>query len=168
MPDTLVIGYGNLYRADDGVAYYVVNALRRRLGQESLSEDNTGLEGLGGQTDSIFLTQLVPELIDALIDYDQVIFVDAHVSGDAEDLRCVPVLPEYAPSAFTHHMTPALLLALLEALHHREPAGCIVSIQGHDFEFHRGLSLATEAQVQPAVERILQLLAEPRGDRSAE
>jgi len=165
MPRTLVIGYGNLDRADDGVAYYVINSLRRRLGQEPLLEDNTGLEDLGAQTDAIFLTQLVPELIDTLIDYDQVIFVDAHVCEDVPDLHCTPVLPAYVPSAFTHHMPPGMLLALLQALHDREPAGYIVSIHGHDFDFRRGLSPAAEMLVAPATESILQLLRQPGEDR---
>ena len=46
MPRTLIIGFGNLDRADDGVAFYVINALRRRLGQKALSEEDTGLEEL--------------------------------------------------------------------------------------------------------------------------
>ena len=49
MPRTLVVGYGNIDRADDGVAYSVVNALRERLGQKALSEDDSGLEELGAQ-----------------------------------------------------------------------------------------------------------------------
>ena len=158
MPRTLVIGYGNVHRADDGVAYHVVKALRERLGQKALAEDQTGLEDLGAETDSVLLTQLVPELIDTLVDYDQVIFVDAHVRDDVPDLHCEPVLAEYAPSAFTHHMTPAMLLALLKAIHQREPAGHIVSVRGHDFDFQPSLSTATEMLVEPAIERILQLL----------
>ncbi|MBC7263012.1 MAG: hydrogenase maturation protease [Chloroflexi bacterium] len=157
MPRSLVIGYGNLDRADDGVAYYAINSLRQRLGQEILHEDETGLEALGAQTDSVFLMQLSPELVDLLVDYDQIVFVDAHIREDLDDLHCAHVLPEYAASAFTHHMNPAMLLALLDALHHRKPTGHIVSIRGYEFDFHRGLSTATETLVQPAVEQILQL-----------
>jgi hydrogenase maturation protease len=159
MPRTLIIGYGNLDRADDGVAYFVINSLRRRLGQAALPEDNTGLEELGAQTDSIFLPQLVPELIDTLADYDQVIFVDAHVLEDVPDLFCTPVLPEYTPSAFTHHVTPAMLLALLHGLHHREPAAHILSIRGYEFDFHRGLSAVTRTVADQAVEHILRSAA---------
>jgi hydrogenase maturation protease len=163
MPRTLVIGYGNVHRADDGVAQYVINALRQRLGQKALAEDQTGLEDLGAETDSVLLTQLVPELMDTLVDYDQVIFVDAHVRDDVPDLHCEPVLAEYAPSAFTHHMTPAMLLALLKGIHQREPAGHIVSIRGRDFDFHDSLSSATQALVEPAVDRILRLVALVQG-----
>jgi hydrogenase maturation protease len=158
MPRTLVIGYGNVHRADDGVAHHVVKALRRYLGQEALAEDQTGLETLGAEIDSILLTQLVPELIDTLVDYDQVIFVDAHVRDDVPDLYHEMVQSEYVISAFTHHMTPAMLLALLKAIHHREPAGHIVSIRGRDFDFHDTLSSATRVFVKPAVNQILRVV----------
>jgi hydrogenase maturation protease len=157
-PRTLVIGYGNIDRADDGVAYYVINALRRRLGQKMLSEDNTGLDELGAEVDSIFLVQLAPELMDALAGYHQVVFVDAHVYESTDNLHCAPIFPEFAPAPFTHHMTPAMLLALLKTLHYREPTGHLVSIRGYDFNFHRDLSANTKALVEPAVEYILQLM----------
>ncbi|MGA2330268.1 MAG: hydrogenase maturation protease [Syntrophales bacterium] len=156
MPRTLVIGIGNIDRADDGIAYYVVNALRRRLGQGMLHEDETGLESLGAQIDSVFLVQLAPELMDVIIPYDKIIFVDAHVYENVDSLYCAPVFPEFTPATFTHHLTPAMLLALLKSLHHREPAGHIVSIRGYDFDFHRSLSTDTEALVEKAVDHILQ------------
>jgi hydrogenase maturation protease len=157
MPRTLVIGFGNIDRADDGVAYFVVNALRRRLGNGMLHEDETGLEGLGAQIDSIFLIQLAPELMDVMAVYDKIIFVDAHVFENVASLHCAPVFPEFTPATFTHHLTPAMLLALLKSLHHREPAGHIVSIRGYDFDFHRNLSADTEALVEKAVDHILLL-----------
>jgi hydrogenase maturation protease len=160
MPRTLVIGYGNLDRQDDGVAYYVINALRRRLGQDALSEDETGLDTLGAQADSIFVIQLGTELLEVAAEYNRVIFVDAHVRTDVDALHWEPVRPEYATATFTHHMTPALFLALLQSLYHREPQGYLVSIQGRSFDFDRNLTPATEVWVQPAVDQLLQLLAE--------
>jgi hydrogenase maturation protease len=158
MSRTLVIGFGNIDRADDGVAFQVINALRRRLGQKALSEEDTGLEELGAPVDSVFLSQLTPELMDILTEYGQVIFVDAHVYETLEDLHCAPVVPEYAPSTFTHHLTPAALLALLKALYGVEPAGHLVSIRGYDFDFHRDLSTNTRALVESAADCILEIL----------
>jgi hydrogenase maturation protease len=158
MPRTLVIGFGNIDRADDGVAFFVINTLRRRLGQKPLPDDETGLEELGAQIDSIFLSQLTPELLETLAGYRQVIFVDAHVYENVDALHCEPVSPEYTPSTFTHHLTPAAFLALLKSLYHSDPAGQLVSIRGHDFDFHRDLSAETEALVEPAVEHILRLI----------
>jgi hydrogenase maturation protease len=155
---TLVIGYGNIDRADDGVAYYVVNTLRQRLGQEMLGEDDTGLEELGSEIDSIFLIQLAPELIDVLACYHRIIFVDAHVYDNVNNLYHTPVLPEYTPSTFTHHMTPPTMLALLKSIYQQEPSGHLVSIRGYDFDFHRDLSADAKALVDPAVDYILQAL----------
>ncbi|MEN6319512.1 MAG: hydrogenase maturation protease [Syntrophaceae bacterium] len=158
MPRTLIIGFGSIDRGDDGVAYHVINALRRRLGQTLLCEDETGLEELGKEIDSIFLVQLAPELMDVMAGYEQVVFVDAHVLENVDNLHCAPVLPEYAPATITHHMGPAMILALLKALYHREPTGHLVSIHGYDFDFHRNLSEISKALVEPAVEYILQSL----------
>jgi len=128
------------------------------LGQKILSEDNTGLDGLGAEVDSIFLVQLAPEITDVLADYQQVIFVDAHVYESTDNLHCAPISPAYALSTFTHNMTPAMILALLKLLHHQGPTGHLVSIRGYDFDFHRDLSADTKALVGPAVECILRLV----------
>lgn len=158
MTRTLIIGYGNIDRADDGVAYEVINALRRHQGLEILDEESTGLEALGSEVDSIFLSQLTPELMELLCGYDRVVFVDAHVYQDIDDLHCQSVLPEYAPASLTHHLTPGMLLVLIKAVYGREPVGHLVSIRGYDFGFHRNLSAGTRALVGQAVDHLLQWL----------
>ena len=158
MSRTIVVGYGNIDRADDGVAYEVINTLRQHLGQERLNEGDTGLEDLGAEVDSIFLIQLMPEIMEVIIDYDRIIFVDAHAATNINDLNCIPVTPEYVSSTFTHHMSPASLLAFLKVLYNREPAGHIVSLKGYDFDFQRMLSESTRMLIPAAVEKILKLL----------
>jgi len=157
MDRTLVIGFGNRDRADDGVAYYVVNRLRERLGRKPLGEDETGLEELEGSIDSIFLSQLTPELMDIVAPYRRIVFVDAHVGEDRGDLHCAPVQPEDVGTTFTHQLSPAMLLALLKVLYGQEPSGFIVSIRGYDFDFHPTLSAATGRMIDAAVDRIGQL-----------
>jgi len=165
MTQTLVIGYGNLDRADDGVAYHVVNALRRRLGHAPLPDHETGLEAPQGTVASVFVRQLVPELMETTAGYDRVVFVDAHVGDGREELCCGPLTPEYAPSPFTHHLTPGSFLALTGALYGRAPEAVLVSVHGRDFDFTRDLSHQTRTLVEPAADRILSLLKgrEPRG-----
>jgi hydrogenase maturation protease len=158
MSHTIIIGFGNIDRADDGVAYEVINTLRERLSQQKLSEEDSGLEELGSEPDSIFVHQLVPEIMDILIDYNQIIFVDAHVGDNLDNLNYAPVLPDNVSSTFTHHMTPAALLSFLKILYHHEAAGHLISIRGHNFDFNRNLSLKTSSLIQPAVEKIIQLL----------
>jgi len=154
MNRTLVIGFGNRDRADDGVAYYVVNVLRERRGQRMLAEDETGLEELGAPVDAVFMTQLAPELMDVTAPYGRIVFVDAHVGEDRGDLYSARVQPEDATSAFTHQISPAMFLALLQALYGREPEGHIVSIRGYDFDFHHNLSEATRRLIGDAADRI--------------
>jgi hydrogenase maturation protease len=158
MPRTIVIGYGNIDRADDGAAYEVINALRLRLGQKILEDNDAGLDELGCDTDSVFLTQLVPEIMETLIAYDRIVFVDAHVGADLEDLNCILVLPEYVSSSFTHHMAPSSLLAFLQTLYQHKPECHLVSIRGYDFNFKRTLSPQVNILIKPAVEKILQLI----------
>ena len=154
---TIIIGYGNIDRADDGVAFAVVNELRRRLGQKMLEEGDTGLDELGGENDSIFLSQLVPEIMELLTGYNRIIFVDAHVGSDMEDLSCSPVSAQYVSSSFTHHMTPSALLAFLQTMYQCEPQAHLVSIHGYDFDFKRTFSPQVQALVHPAVDAILKL-----------
>jgi len=54
MPRTIIIGYGNIDRSDDGVACEVINLVRQNLGQKILEDGDTGLENLDGEIDSIF------------------------------------------------------------------------------------------------------------------
>ena len=155
---TLVIGFGNPDRQDDGVAFELVNNLRSWLGQPPLLEIETGLERLGNPVDAIFILQLGLELLEVARVYGKLIFVDAHVQPEYGPVHCVPVQPEYAPATFTHHMTPALFLALLRALFQHYPAAHVVSIRGYSFNFERCLSAPTAALVQPALDRVVSLL----------
>ena len=157
----LVIGYGNLGRQDDGVAFYVVNRLRQQLGQKPLRSNDAGLAKLGNSTDSIFIRQLVPELIETLSNYDRLVFVDAHIPAGMSNPVCTRIYPEDDFPLFTHQMNPALLLAILKALRDREPRSHLLTIPGLRFEMGRGLSAMTAALIGPATRIILELLARP-------
>ena len=151
-----------MYRADDGVAFAVINELRRQLGQKLLEEGDTGLDELGGENDSIFLLQLIPEIMELLAGYNRIIFVDAHVGSDLEDLNCSPVSAQYVSSSFTHHMMPSALLAFLKTMYQSEPQAHMVSIRGYDFDFKPILSPKVQALVQPAVDAILKVIDQAR------
>ncbi len=154
-----MIGFGNVYRRDDGVAFIVLNALRERLGRSPLEIDDDGFDDLGQRVDTVLLHQLVPELADVAAAYDQVLFVDAHM-GAIEALVYEQELEVcFKSTTVSHQMHPCSLLALVAELHGRAPRGVLISIRGHDFEFGEGLSDETAALVPQAVERILALAA---------
>ena len=158
MKRTIIIGYGNIDRSDDGVAFAVINLVRQSLGQKNLEEGYTGLEEAGSDVDSVFLPQLMPEIMEELKAYEQIIFVDAHAGDELGDLNCSKVTPQYLAATFTHHMTPETLVAFLKTLYEHEPEAYLVSVRAHDFDFKRDFSPKTESQLKPAADKILELL----------
>ncbi len=156
---SLVIGYGNASRRDDGVALYVVNGLRARWGQAPLDGLADGWEELGGARDSLFVQQLTPELAATLAGYDLVVFVDAALPQAEAAVQVERVTPAMRLAAVSHHMEPGALLALAAQLCGRAPAGWLASVRGHDFSFGEELSAQTAAAVPEAVERVAALLA---------
>ncbi len=156
----LVIGYGNTYCGDDGVGFYVVNALRSRLGVRELQTDEDGLDDLGHGIDSIMLYQLVPEVAPALSKYRTVVFVDAHLGTVPEDVRVIRVNEEFSFHAVTHHMSPGMLLATARKTNGSAPTGYVVSIRGERFDFGLGLTDECKVRADLAIERILGLAEE--------
>jgi hydrogenase maturation protease len=157
MRQTLVIGYGNLDRGDDGGGFHVVNRVRERLGQPALQEDETGLERPGREA-AVFVPQLVPELAVDAAACRRLVLVDAHVTAEVRPLVCQRLQPQYRPPAVSHVLPPAMFLWLVQSVSGRSPAAFLVSLRGHCFDLRRGLSPATAALVAPAAERVLELI----------
>lgn len=154
----LVIGYGNVYCRDDGVGYYVVNALRERLGIRELQPDEDGLDELGKDVDTLLVHQLVPEIASVIARYHTVVFVDAHTGIIPEEIRVVPVREEYVFHAVTHHMGPGMLLAVARKTQGAAPPGYLVSIKGDDFNFGLGLTDACRTRADTSIQKILDLI----------
>ena len=157
MNRTLVIGFGNVFRRDDGAGYAVLNAVRARLGRSLLGTEDDGFDDLGHQMDTILLHQLVPELAEDVVPYDLVIFCDAHI-GQVPELVFEEELDVcYKSATVTHTLHPCSVLALTLELHGRCPRGVLVSIRGYDFDFGEGLSDGTAALIPETVDRIFAL-----------
>ncbi len=158
MPQTLVIGYGNPDRGDDGAALHVVNRLRARLGQSSLSEEDGGLSDLGRDT-AVFVPQLVPELAVDAAAYESIVLVDAHVTAELRPVIYLRLQPEYRLPVLSHQLSPAMFAWLVQAANGRNRAAFLVSLRGHCFELQRGLSPETAALVDPAAKKVVELLS---------
>lgn len=157
MPETLVIGYGNLARGDDGAAFHVVNRLRARQGRAPLTLDDGGLRDLGDDT-AVFVPQLLPELAVDAAAYARIVLVDAHVTAEHRPVVALRLLPEYRLPASSHDWSPAMFAWLVQAVPGRNRAAFLVSVRGHCFEPHCGLSPATAALIDPAAAKVMQLL----------
>jgi hydrogenase maturation protease len=163
MPNrTLVIGYGNVYCRDDGVAFYIINLLRQRARLPVLQADEDGLDGLGHPVDTILLHQLVPEIVSVVIRYEHVVFIDAHKGTIPDEVRVVEVHEEFGFHAVTHHMSPGMLLALARKDSHPVPKAHLVSVKGDDFDFGLGLSEPCLRRAEMAEKMILDMM-NPKG-----
>jgi hydrogenase maturation protease len=142
---TLVIGYGNSSRCDDGVGWFVVERL------EALA-----------LSDVEFLTahQLEVDQAEALSRFDNVIFVDAAVPQSPRPITETVVQPRLQSHAVAHYLTPEDLVSLSDTLYGHVPRAFLFSIRGEDFSFATNLSAATEQRALEAVRQIAQRVAD--------
>ena len=168
MSKSLVIGYGNPDREDDGVAWHIVRKLAERFGRVSPNTPIVSILDLDvgepqhrdDAPDLMIELQLMPEVAETLADYDKVCFVDAHTGAYAHDVNIVDVQAEFQSSPFTHHITPQTCLGLARAAFGRAPAGIVVSVRGYKFGFAHALSPQTAQLADEATEAILAWLKE--------
>lgn len=154
MNQTLVIGYGNPDRQDDGVAWHVLHALAVRLGLPAPYSYDEPFPP-NNRLDFSFYLQLTPEMAEEIAPYERVCFLDAHTGSIAAQVQMVPVAGQFQHSPFTHHLTAQSLLSMCETLYGKTPQSALLSIRGYRFEFERELSPETAALVPEAVEMIL-------------
>ncbi len=158
MARTLVIGYGNPSRNDDGVGLAVVNHLRQRLGQKTLDETTDGFDELGDEPgdelDTLFLQQLTPELAETVAAYDRLILVDAHTGAYPDLVHQSELSPRHDPAMVSHILKPDHLLALALQFCGKAPRAELISVRGFDFNFGETLSQQTAQGVAQVVQHI--------------
>ncbi len=148
---TLVLGYGNRSRTDDGVGWFVLERLQE-----------LGLPNAELQTSH----QLDVDHAELVSGFDEVIFVDAAVPQSPHSIALTVVQPCFQSHAVAHYLTPSDLLALAQTLFGRAPRGILFSIRGSDFNFGTTLSSATERAAGDVVHQIKDLLSTPKQTES--
>jgi hydrogenase maturation protease len=157
-PRSLVLGYGNVDRGDDGLGFHVVNELAHRFGHPDVEPYSDFPDPLSDTVDVMFQRQLAPEMAEILSDYDQVIFVDAHTGIYEEEVRLAELEPGYVLSTLTHHLSPESLLAFTEVMSGRAPRGYLCSARGYSFDFSNELSERMKALAEEVLEQVLTLI----------
>ena len=140
---TLIIGYGNQSRRDDGVGWFVLEQLA------ALDLPNVELET--GH-------QLEVEAAETISRFDTVIFVDAAIPEAPEPIQRTVVTPNFQSHAVAHYLTPADVLSLCKTLYNREPRAVLFSIRGCDFNFGTTLSLEVEQAAREVVKQIAEIV----------
>jgi hydrogenase maturation protease len=141
---TLVIGYGNELRRDDGAG----PAVARLIGEMGL---------IGVTVESCH--QLLPEHAAHIASADRVIFVDATRDG-ADEISVRRIDPARTPEFSGHHCDPQDLLYWCGGFAEGVPEAWFIHIPGSDFGIGDGISLQAGHHVQSAVASILGLIGE--------
>jgi len=145
VPRLLILGYGNTLRGDDAFGFHAAERLAAAITDPEI--------------EVLALHQLGPELMEPVSRAARVIFLDVRTEGAPGVLVREPVLPatQVAPEVFTHHMTPAALLAGTQAVYGHTPEAILYSTAGTTFEVGAPLSPGVQAAISQAVHEILSL-----------
>jgi len=141
-PITLVIGYGNLLRGDDGIGQTVATQVEEWEWKNVRSRP---------------VHQLMPELAQELSEVNLAIFVDAALSGDKVTLSPLEPAPEQG-LPWGHSLSPPRLLALCQWLYATAPQAWMISVPGVDFSDSDRLSPLAKERVKIALNYITELL----------
>lgn len=152
---TLIFGYGNADRQDDGVAWHILRDLMHQNGLPVSEELDILFHDEKQDVDYVFEMQLTPEIAYDLNKYDRACFIDAHTGAVPEDVHFEVVHARFQKSPFTHHLTASSLLSIAESIHHRAPETILVSVRGYEFGFSQSLSTKTANLTRQAADIIL-------------
>jgi len=144
MPHTLVIGYGNPLRGDDGAGYMAAELLRTRVQNPAV--------GIVSEQ------QLLPEMMQGIAEAKLVIFIDASVSGRTGKFHRIPLRPAPVCGRFSHHATPEALLAGAQALYGHTPEAVHYLIPGRFFEAGQEMTPSVRRAVNDLVQALAQEL----------
>jgi hydrogenase maturation protease len=147
MPHTLIVGYVNTLRGDDGAGRAVAERLQAGVRDPEIRV--------------LSLHQLTPELMFDLSQVDCAIFVDASATGRPGRYLRVPLYPAPQCAQFTHHATPEALLAGAQALYGRRPEAMLYVIPGQVFDSSDELSPSVAFAVADLVAHLTESLQSP-------
>ncbi len=148
MSHTLIIGYGNPLRGDDGVG----------IGVAGLLAD----AGLAEGVQVVACHQLTVELAPQIAEADRLILIDACASGEPGTVRQVALAP--APvgghgMAVSHYVDGRGLLALAQMLYGHAPETVLLTVSGGVFGYGEKLSPPVADAVPGLVARVRMMVA---------
>ncbi|MGL5035145.1 MAG: hydrogenase maturation protease, partial [Microcystaceae cyanobacterium] len=132
----LIIGYGNTLRNDDGIGPYLA---------EQISLANNPL------IKTIAVHQLTPELVTAIAEVEQVIFIDANSDSGCTEIKIKTLEAEAKQTGLDHTGSPSYLLALTKSLYGRTPKAWLMMIPAQNFEFGETFSDVTTNAIPQAL-----------------
>ena len=151
MKRLLVLAYGNPLRQDDGAGWHVGQALHERWLAPTGDDANGALVDLQPQLDWAA----------DLSETEVAVFVDAERAPDGKPaalyLRPLRSGDSVGRLLDGHSPVPADLISLARLLYGRAPKAYLLSIPAYHFGYGDGLSAATAAGVDAALDQIEQM-----------
>ncbi len=127
--DTLLIGYGNALRSDDGVGPAVVELIRQSLGEAFSASVACRTE-----------LQLTPELAAIIARADRVIFIDASVAVPAGRVTIRRITAQPTAACLGHQFSPPQILELARLAFGGVPQAWVVAVGVQSLAVGQGLT----------------------------
>jgi hydrogenase maturation protease len=148
--EALVVGIGNMLRADDAFGRVVADRL---IGDPRLSTSRV-----------LSCHQLTPELAADFASSRLVVLVDARLAGGRPGSLQIYRLDDHCRAArFDHGVEVSEVVALCEALYGAAPPVVVLSVRAERLDVSESLSATVAEAVQGAVETVVSLLDAPWG-----
>lgn len=138
---TLVIGYGNDLRGDDGAGICVAGKIAKQ----------------SPQTRVIIIHQLTPELAGDIATASRVLFIDAYPAretGAKLRIEKISATQARSESAIGHHGDPSSLLRLADELFGAAPEAWLIGIPAFNFDLGEKFSPQTTERIDEAIETV--------------
>ncbi|MDJ0651213.1 MAG: hydrogenase maturation protease [Xenococcaceae cyanobacterium MO_188.B19] len=143
MAKSLIIGYGNSLRSDDGIGVRVAEIVA-----------DWHLPAVR----SLCLHQLTPELAADLAEVDLAIFVDAGETPDTDTVKLHSLKPLDSTELRSHFSDPRAILSLTQAIYGKCPPAWWVIVPGVDFQLGDRLSPVAQEGISQALIHIKNLI----------
>jgi len=142
MKKTLIYGYGNPGRQDDGIGSRFIELVDEWIEKEKLTDIYTDCN-----------YQLNIEDSAVIADYEKVIFVDASVVEEVKNYRLEKVEPNDARIEFTMHaVSTAFVVDLCRKIYNKTPDTYVLHVKAYEFEFKEELTPKAEENMKEAFE----------------
>lgn len=126
----LLIGYGNMYRRDDGAGLVLAEKLAAYWSSEGI------------RTRLLTSSQLLPEMACDIADDNSahVLFIDATASAGDAGIQVSPIELDITSPSLGHHLGPTTLMSFAALLFGSHPHAWLVTVPGIDFDHGEGFS----------------------------
>ncbi len=139
----LLLGIGNSGRADDGLGWAFIDAIKDQLPP---------------YCDAEYRYQLQIEDAELATHYDTVVFVDAHKGNFEEGFTWEECIPRSNSNFTSHQLSPEEVIYLASSIYQKKPNSFILGIMGEKFCLELGLSDSARANLKKSLDYFIEEL----------